>query len=77
MIGGAPGEVMRKLLHRCDEAAVVHWHQGSAGLPTWDQSYEHLREGGSRSKVKSPSPDHIAFTISGPPSHQKGDIRFR
>jgi hypothetical protein len=77
MIGGAHGKVMRKLLHWCDEAAVVHWDQEGPGLPTWDQSYEHLREGGRRSKVNFPSPAHSAFTIPRPPSHPKGQMQFR
>jgi hypothetical protein len=34
MVRGAHGLAMRKLLHWCDEAALVHWTQENAALPS-------------------------------------------
>src|SRR6266436_8977095 len=39
MTSGAHGKAMRKLAEWCDEAAVVHWTQESAELPTWPEAY--------------------------------------
>lgn len=65
---GAPPhrDAMPKLLDWCDEAALVHWHQGSADLPPWELAEQHMAESGRLSKVRYPSA-----------SQQAGRLDFR
>jgi hypothetical protein len=51
---------MPKLLEWCDEAAVVHWNQVSAGLPDWETAERRMAEFGRLSKVNHPSSDQQA-----------------
>ena len=51
---------MPKLLEWCDEAAVVHWNQESAGLPDWKTAETRMAESGRLSKVNHPSIDQQA-----------------
>jgi hypothetical protein len=51
---------MPKLLEWCDEAAVAHWNQESAELPSWETAERHLAESGRLSKVNHPSVDQRA-----------------
>lgn len=60
------GPVMRKLLDWCDEAAVAHWTQESAQLPSWEDAHRRLQAEGRRSKVNHPSAAHAAFEIPKP-----------
>ena len=46
MTSGAHGKAMRKLIEWCDEAAVVHWVQDNAALPTWPEAYQRLKKDG-------------------------------
>jgi hypothetical protein len=66
MTAGTHGAVMRKLLDWCDEAALAHWTQDSAVLPTWDAAHKRLLQEGRRSKVNHPSAAHTAFEMPAP-----------
>ena len=66
MVGGAHGGAMKKLLEWCDEAAVVHWTQEGAELPSWLEAHARMQRDGRRSKVNHPSPAHIAYEIPAP-----------
>ena len=77
MTSGAHGKAMRKLVEWCDEAAVVHWTQESAELPTWPEAYEHLKKDGRRSKVNHPSAGHLAYEFPPPPVNPTGELQFK
>jgi Domain of unknown function (DUF3291) len=66
MISGAHGRVMRKLLHWCDEAALVHWTQETDALPSWLEAHARLESAGRPSKVNHPSPAHLAHKFPAP-----------
>ena len=66
MASGPHGRVMQRLRLWCDEAAVVHWEQQTAAVPTWDEAHLWLQAHGRRSKVLHPSPDHEAYRIPSP-----------
>jgi hypothetical protein len=53
-------DAMPKLLEWCDEAAVAHWHQASAELPSWEIAERRLADTGRVSKVNHPSADQRA-----------------
>lgn len=57
-------EIMAKLPHWCDEAAVGHWiHQGDE-LPSWEAGVERLAAEGRLSRVLHPSAEQKAGRIS-------------
>jgi hypothetical protein len=64
--GGAHRRVMPKLLNWCDEAAVVHWTQNSAEIPSWPEAHQHMLENGRLSKVNHPSPVQESQQIPAP-----------
>lgn len=66
MIGGVHGRAMRRLLHWCDEAALVHWTQESHALPSWPEARARLEIEGRPSKVNHPSATHIAHKFPQP-----------
>ncbi|MGB2621506.1 MAG: DUF3291 domain-containing protein [Candidatus Acidiferrum sp.] len=66
MISGAHGRAMRKLLHWCDEAALVHWTQETDALPSWLEAHARLESEGRPSKVNHPSPTHLAHKFPAP-----------
>ena len=66
MIAGAHGAAMRKLIEWCDEAAVVHWTQESADLPSWTEAHRRLQSEGRLSKVSYPSAEHLAREFPAP-----------
>ena len=66
MLGGMHRRAMPKLLDWCDEAATVHWTQESPQLPAWQDAHQKLVSEGRRSKVRHPSPSHLAFEIAKP-----------
>ncbi|MCI0422912.1 MAG: hypothetical protein L0387_37095 [Acidobacteria bacterium] len=66
MLAGAHRRAMPKLLDWCDEASLVHWSQETAELPDWRQAYRQIVEQGRPSKVRYPSPAHIAQQIPEP-----------
>ena len=63
---GAHRSVMPKLLDWCDEASIAHWTQATAALPSWGQAYERMAKEGRPSKVKHPTPAHLAHQIPAP-----------
>ena len=66
MMAGAHRRVMPKLLDWCDEASVVHWTQDSPELPDWHEAHRRIIAEGRRSKVRYPSPAHLAYEIAEP-----------
>ncbi len=77
MISGAHGRAMRKLIHWCDEAALVHWAQENAVLPSWLEAHARLQAEGRRSKVNHPSPAHIAHQFPDPFVGPGGEVNFK
>jgi Domain of unknown function (DUF3291) len=77
MTSGVHGKAMRKLATWCDEAAVVHWTQESATLPTWPEAYQRLQQDGRRSKVNHPSTGHPALEFPPPQGNRTGELVFR
>ena len=63
---GAHRVAMPKLLDWCDEASVTHWTQETPGLPTWAEAHQRLLKQGKPSKVKHPTPLHLAHQIPAP-----------
>lgn len=57
---GAHKTAMPKLLKLCDEASFVHWSAETPGVPTAEEAYERLKNGGHLSKVNRPSAAHAA-----------------
>jgi heme-degrading monooxygenase HmoA len=55
MLAEPHGAAMRKLLNWCDEAALVHWTQDDATLPTWEEAHARLQRDGRPSKVLHPT----------------------
>ena len=77
MMAAPHGPAMRKLLDWCDEAALVHWSQESAELPTWAEAHARLTREGRTSKVNYPSADQTAFTVAAPPVKARGEVRLK
>lgn len=77
MIAGTHGRAMRKLLHWCDEAAVVHWTQESAALPPWLEAHARLRSEGRASKVNHPSAVHLAHDFPEPHLTATSEAAFK
>lgn len=48
-------DVMPKLAHWCDEAAVEHWDEDSGELPGWERAADQLAKLGRLSRVSHPS----------------------
>ncbi len=71
------GPAMRSLLEWCDEAALVHWTQPAAELPSWEEAHRRLQQEGRRSKVNHPSAAHTAYTIPAPATGPGRDRRFK
>lgn len=66
MTSGAHLKAMPKLLGWCDEASVVHWSQGNAVMPDWQEADRRMRMEGRSSKVLNPSPNHRNLTYHAP-----------
>jgi heme-degrading monooxygenase HmoA len=66
MLAPPHGQVMRRLLEWCDEAAVVRWEQESEKEPDWREAHRRMQADGRRSKVNHPSPAHAKFEIPAP-----------
>ena len=65
MASGAHRTAMPLLLDWCDEAAVAHWEQDSASLPSWSDADRRLRRDGRPSRVRHPNRFHA--DLSHPP----------
>jgi hypothetical protein len=59
-------KAMPKLVNWCSEASVAHWTQELTTLPAWDEVHRRMSSEGRPSKVRYPSPDHVAFHIPTP-----------
>ena len=77
MLAQPHGAAMRKLLHWCDEAALVHWNQPDATLPNWTEAHRRMQTEGRPSKVNNPSPDHAAFRLAAPKVQPGADITYK
>lgn len=77
MHSGVHGPVMKKLLNWCDEAALVHWPQDGAELPSWEEAHQRIQREGRRSKVNHPSPAHTAYEIASPAIRTTGQLRVK
>jgi heme-degrading monooxygenase HmoA len=71
------GPTMRRLLELCDEAALVHWTQSGAELPSWEEAHERIQREGRPSKVNHPSAAHTAHTIPAPTPGPRRELRFK
>ena len=74
---GVHGPVMKKLLEWCDEAALAHWTQDGAELPSWEQAHKRMQQEGRRSKVNHPSAAQTAFTIPTPVTGRTRELRLK
>jgi len=77
MIAGTHGLAMRKLLHWCDEAALVHWTQEDASSPSWLEAHARLQSEGRASKVRHPSPVHLAHKFPEPLVGRTSEASFK
>ncbi|MFZ0635215.1 MAG: DUF3291 domain-containing protein [Candidatus Acidiferrales bacterium] len=77
MLSGAHRKAMRKLPEWCDEAAVVHWTQEDAALPTWQEALARLHREGRPSKVNHPSPTHMAHRFPEPRVRRTGELQLK
>ena len=77
MLAKPHGPTMRSLLRWCDEAALVHWTQAGAELPSWEEAHKRLQQEGRSSKVNHPSAAHTAHAISMPITSPTRELRFK
>ena len=66
MLAKPHGPAMRRLLEWCDEAALVHWTQGGAELPSWQEAHRRMQQEGRPSKVNHPSAAQTSYVIPAP-----------
>jgi heme-degrading monooxygenase HmoA len=59
-------EAMPKLANWCDEAAVAHWTQDTAQMPSWEEAHMRMQQQGRPSKVNHPTRAHETFEIRKP-----------
>jgi hypothetical protein len=71
------GPTMRRLLHWCDEAALVHWTQDVAELPSWEEAHKRIQQEGWPSKVNHPSSAHTAHAFPAPTLGRTRELRFK
>jgi hypothetical protein len=77
MISGVHGRAMRKLLHWCDEASLVHWTQDHDAMPSWLEAHARLQNEGRRSKVNHPSSAHLALRFPEPRTSSGSEVRIK
>ena len=77
MLAAPHGPAMRKLLEWCDEAALVHWTQENAELPTWSEAHKKMLRYGRLSKVNHPSAAQKAFHIDEPDEASRFERRLK
>ena len=66
VLSGSHKRAMPKLMEWCDEAAAVHWDQGTAELPSWSEAHRRMVQEGRQSKVRYPSRSQLAKHITPP-----------
>jgi hypothetical protein len=76
-VAGAHKRAMPRLLDWCDEAAVAHWTQPDAALPTLPDALARLVELGRTSKVRHPTPAHAAGDVAPDRQPPLGGTRLR
>jgi len=77
MLAKPHGPTMRSLLHWCDEAALAHWTQASAELPSWEEAHKRIQQEGRPSKVNHPSAAHTPREIAAPSGGQSREFRLK
>jgi hypothetical protein len=77
MMAKPHGPAMRKLLNWCDEAALVHWTQHDAELPSWPEAHRRMQQMGRPSKVNHPSLAQQSYTIPEPDPAAKSELRIK
>jgi len=77
MLSGGHRQAMGKLPHWCDEAALVHWTQEIAELPTWQEVWARLQRDGRPSRVNDPSQIHTAHQFPEPRIRPVDELRFK
>jgi hypothetical protein len=77
MLASPHGPTMRKLLEWCDEAALVHWTQAAAELPSWPEAHRRLLQEGRKSKVNHPTEAHLAHALPEPDASPTRALRLR
>jgi hypothetical protein len=77
MLARPHGPAMRKLLEWCDEAALVHWTQDSAELPSWPEAHVRMQRDGRPSKVNHPSSPHKEYSIPPPSTDPRRESRLK
>lgn len=77
MLADPHGPAMRRLLHWCDEAALVHWTQDNDESPSWDEAHKRMLRYGRPSKVNHPSSAQQAFHIDQPSPSPKREVRLK
>lgn len=55
---GPHRDAMSKLADWCNEASVAHWQQEMVSLPSPEETFRRMLEGGRPSRVNYPSADH-------------------
>jgi len=68
MMSSSHRSAMPKLIHWCDEAAIVHWTQESESRPDWFEAWRRMSSEGRPSKLNHPSTDHMVFRLAPPKS---------
>jgi hypothetical protein len=77
MLAKPHGPTMRKLLKWCNEAALVHWEQAEAALPSWEEAHRRIEKDGRPSKVHHPSAVHTAHKFPAPTARRTGELRLK
>jgi len=77
MTAAPHGPIMRRLLHWCDEASLVHWTQDSGELPAWDEAHRRLQQDGRPSKVHHPTAAHHSLQFPAPPARAGAQTRLK
>ncbi len=77
MLAKPHGPTMRKLLEWCDEAALVHWTQPDAELPSWAEAHRRLIVEGRPSKVNHPTAAHTAHDLPAPGASTRGEVKLK
>jgi hypothetical protein len=77
MIAKPHGPTMHRLLNWCDEAALVHWTQADATLPSWEEAHARLQREGRPSKVLHPTRAHVTHQIAAPNTKESNQRNFK
>ena len=63
---------MPSVVKGSDEASIVHWEEAEAILPSWAVATERMRREGRPTKLRRPSPNHLAMTYAEPRLYRGG-----